>query len=105
MTRADRPTVIHIYQNFILDSTHWHGFQVRHGDIVIATSYKAGTTWMQGICAALVFQAPEPPAPQDDLSPWLDARFAPAAETFALRGLDASALHQNAFTAGWPALQ
>jgi hypothetical protein len=37
----------------------------------------AGTTWLQGICAALVFQAPEPPVPQDELSPWLDALFAP----------------------------
>jgi aryl sulfotransferase len=60
MARADRPTVKHIYPNYILDSTHWHGFQVRDGDIVIATSYKTGTTWMQGICAALVFQASEP---------------------------------------------
>jgi hypothetical protein len=42
MTRATRPTIKHIYQNFILDSTHWHGFQVRDGDIVIATSYKTG---------------------------------------------------------------
>jgi aryl sulfotransferase len=88
MTRAARPTIKHIYQNYILDSTHWNGFQARDGDIVIATSYKTGTTWMQGICAALVFQAPEPPAPQDDLSPWLDARFAPCEETLAaLEGL------------------
>jgi aryl sulfotransferase len=43
---------------------------------------------MQGICAALVFQAPEPPTPQDDLSPWLDSRFAPGEETrAALEGL------------------
>ena len=84
MTPAARPTIKHIYQNYILDSTHWDGFQVRDGDIVIATSYKTGTTWMQGICAALVFQAPELPAAQDDLSPWLDARFAPAEETLAL---------------------
>ena len=84
MTRVDRPAVKHIYQNFILDSTNWDGFKVRDGDIVISTSYKTGTTWMQGICAALVFQAPEPPLPQDDLSPWLDARFAPAEETLAI---------------------
>jgi aryl sulfotransferase len=84
MTSSERPTIKHIYQNFILDSTNWDGFQVRDGDIVVATSYKTGTTWMQGICAALVFQASEPPAAQDDLSPWLDARFAPAEETLAL---------------------
>ena len=32
---------------------------------------------MQGICAALVFQQPQPPIPQDALTPWLDANFAP----------------------------
>jgi aryl sulfotransferase len=83
MTRAEKPTIKHIYQNYILDSTYWNGLQVREGDIVIAISYKTGTPWMQGICAALVFRAPEPPAPQDDLSPWLDARFAPPEETLA----------------------
>src|SRR5215471_1935748 len=80
MTRSARPTIKHIYQNYILDSTNWDGFQVRDGDIVIATSYKTGTSWMQGICAALVFQAPQPPAPQDALSPWVEARFAPVGE-------------------------
>ena len=73
MTPSERPTRNNIYQNYILDSTHWDGFQVRDGDIVIATSYKTGTTWMQGICAALVFQAPEPPAAQDDRT-WLQDR-------------------------------
>ena len=28
MTPADRPTIKHIYQNYILDSTHWDGFKV-----------------------------------------------------------------------------
>lgn len=84
MTQAPRPSIKRIYQNYILDSTYWRGFQARDGDIVIATSYKTGTTWMQGICAALIFQVPEPPAPQDALSPWLDARFAPPEETWAL---------------------
>lgn len=83
MAPGTRPTVKHCYQNGILDSTRWNDFQARDGDIVIATSYKTGTTWMQGICAALVFQAPEPPAPQDHLSPWLEARFAPVEEILA----------------------
>jgi aryl sulfotransferase len=73
-----------VYQNAIMDSTRWEGFAPRDGDIIIATSYKAGTTWMQGICAALVFQQPTPPVPQDELSPWLDAKFAPVEEILAL---------------------
>lgn len=83
MAPGAQPERKHVYQNAILDSTRWEGFQPRDGDIVISTSYKTGTTWMQGICSALVFQAPEPPAPQDHLSPWLEARFAPVEETLA----------------------
>ncbi len=66
-----------VYQSALMDSTRWDHFKPRADDIVITTSYKAGTTWMQGICAALVFQAPKPPVPQDQLTPWLDANFAP----------------------------
>lgn len=75
MDQASKPTVKHVYQNAVMDSTRWEAFVPRDGDIVISTSYKAGTTWMQGICAALVFQAPTPPVPQDELTPWLDAKF------------------------------
>lgn len=71
------PEKIHHYQNALFNSARWDDFQPRNDDIIIATSYKAGTTWMQGICAALVFQQAEPPVPQDQLTPWLDANFAP----------------------------
>jgi aryl sulfotransferase len=77
MTTDTRPQVKHHYQSVVMDSARWEQFQRRPDDIIISTSYKAGTTWLQGICAALVFQTPEPPVPQDDLSPWLDALFAP----------------------------
>ena len=80
MTAASLPQVKHHYQNVVMDSARWEQFRPRADDIVISTSYKAGTTWLQGICAALVFQTPEPPVPQDDLSPWLDALFAPLDE-------------------------
>ncbi|MEQ8953517.1 MAG: sulfotransferase domain-containing protein, partial [Gammaproteobacteria bacterium] len=62
----------------------WNSFQPRSDDIIITTSYKAGTTWMQGICAALVFQQPQPPVPQDQLTPWLDANFGPIEEVVAM---------------------
>jgi hypothetical protein len=60
------------------DSSRWHGFRFRDGDIVISTRRRAGTTWMQMICALLIFQRPEPPIPLWHLSPWLDHTIAPA---------------------------
>jgi aryl sulfotransferase len=50
----------------------WPGFRFRAGDIVISTPRKSGTTWMQMICALLIFQTPDLPAPLWQLSPWLD---------------------------------
>lgn len=50
----------------------WGGFEHRPGDIVISTRSKCGTTWLQMICALLVFQDPDLPAPLTELSPWLD---------------------------------
>jgi hypothetical protein len=54
------------------DSGRWEGFPFRDGDIVISTRSKHGTTWMQMICALLVFRSPELPAPLSELSPWFD---------------------------------
>src|SRR5215469_7466010 len=55
MGEAKRPEVRHIYQNHHLDTTRWDRFQPRRGDIVISTSYKAGTTLTQTIVANLLF--------------------------------------------------
>ncbi|MFQ5416200.1 MAG: sulfotransferase domain-containing protein [Myxococcota bacterium] len=84
MNEASRPQRTRCYQNVIMDGSRWDHFRPREGDIVISTSYKAGTTWLQGICAALVFQEPEPPVAQDELSPWIDALFAPIDEVIKL---------------------
>jgi aryl sulfotransferase len=54
------------------DSGLWLGFRFRPGDIVISTRRKTGTTWMQMICAVLIFQTPELPDTLRQLSPWLD---------------------------------
>lgn len=59
------------------DSARWEGFEFREGDIVISTRSKSGTTWMQMICALLIFGTPDLPAPLGDLSPWLDFRITP----------------------------
>ncbi len=84
MNNKHLPKELHEYRSAIMNSRHWDSFNPRDDDIIITTSYKAGTTWMQGICAALVFQQPQPPVPQDELSPWLDSNFAPLDETLAL---------------------
>ncbi|MGA5305242.1 sulfotransferase domain-containing protein [Nucisporomicrobium flavum] len=65
------------------DSARWDGFPFRQGDIVISTRSKSGTTWAQMICALLVFQDPELPAPLPELSPWLDWLIVPRDEVYA----------------------
>ena len=68
---ATPPELTH-YQSPSEDSGRWIGFRFRPGDIVISTSRKTGTTWVQMICALLIFQTPELPDPLWNLSPWLD---------------------------------
>jgi len=65
------------------DSARWLSFTRRPGDIVISTRSKSGTTWMQMICALLIFQGPALPAPLAELSPWIDWLVLPEDELFA----------------------
>ncbi len=71
------------YQSPDEDSARWLGFPFRDGDIVISTRSKTGTTWVQMICALLIFQTPELPAPLAQLSPWLDHLIEPRDQAFA----------------------
>lgn len=71
------------YRSSEEDSARWLGFRFRPGDIVISTRSKSGTTWIQMICALLVFQTPDLPASLDRLSPWLDWLVRPREEVFA----------------------
>jgi len=71
------------YRSFDEDSARWDGFPFRHGDIVISTRSKSGTTWAQMICALLVFQTPDLPAPLTSMSPWLDWLIIPRDEVLA----------------------
>ncbi len=60
------------YQSADEDSKRWLGFPFRDGDIVISTRSKSGTTWMQMICALLVFGTGDLPGALGELSPWMD---------------------------------
>lgn len=65
------------------DNARWIGFPFREGDIVIATRSKTGTTWVQMICALLIFQTPDLPDSLANLSPWLDWLITSRDEVFA----------------------
>lgn len=62
-----------ILRNHHLDSTRWDALVRRRGDIIVATPYKCGTTWMQTILLHLVFGDTEPRNLYDH-TPWLDFR-------------------------------
>lgn len=68
-----------VYQHAIFDSRRWEAIEHRPGDIVISTSMKAGTTWMQGIVRNLLW--PTGDIPEEGVeSPWIEARFTPIEE-------------------------
>ncbi len=87
MSTASPPTTR--YRDIVSDSARWSGFELRPGDIVVSTPPKAGTTWTQMLCALLVFDGPDFPAPLEQLSPWLDMLTRPVEQVHAL--LDAQA--------------
>ena len=68
------------YRNIVFDNARWNDFRFRDDDIVISTPAKSGTTWMQMMCALLIFQDPILPRRLTELSPWLDILTAPLAE-------------------------
>ena len=71
------PIAKHLYQHFTMDSSRWNFFVPRSDDIVVASTYKAGTTWAQLIVAYLIFGGKKLPAPIFEISPWIDHRIFP----------------------------
>lgn len=61
------------YRSFLFDNARWDGFTFRDDDIVLSIPTKCGTTWMQMICALLIFQTDKLDRPLGLLSPWVDA--------------------------------
>ena len=74
---SDLPQLTRSYQNHHIDGPRWQAFEPRPDDIVIATSYKSGTTWTQAIVAHLLFPDQDFPKAVWQMSPWLDFRSAP----------------------------
>ncbi len=81
--RADRPERLHDYTSPMMDSRRWAGFKPRDDDIVVCTSYKAGTTWTQMICALLVLQKTDLGRPLTEISPWVDIQADPIEDVLA----------------------
>lgn len=71
MGRPDTPEIRHAYEHHHLAASRWHNFEVRDGDVIVSTSYKAGTTWMQTILGNIIFHETGMPGTINELSPWL----------------------------------
>lgn len=68
------------YRSVTADSARWDGIVFREGDIVISAPIKCGVTWVQMICALLIFRRRTFPTTLDLISPWLDMLTRPLAE-------------------------
>jgi aryl sulfotransferase len=77
MSGSSKPEIRHSYEHHHLNASRWNDFEVRPTDVVISTSYKAGTTFMQTVVGNIIFHEEGPPASINDLSPWLDMRVFP----------------------------
>ena len=71
------------YRDLIADSARWEGFPFRADDIIINTPSKSGTTWMQTLCAMLVFDSVEFGRPLTEISPSLEMQINNRAEVIA----------------------
>ncbi|GIH09255.1 glycolipid sulfotransferase [Rhizocola hellebori] len=65
------------------DSALWNGFPFRDDDVVISPPAKCGTSWMQMLCALLVFNSTRFTRRLTEISPWLDNITYDFAETLA----------------------
>ena len=99
------PARVH-YRSMISDSARWEGFEFRPDDIIISTPAKCGTTWMQMICALLVFQTPTFDRSLDLISPWLEMLTRDRdVGSRRSRGADAPAVHQEPHAVRRPAVR
>ena len=87
--RKDLPKPTRVYQNHHLDSARWDRFEPRPGDVIVTTSYKAGTTFTQSILLQLLHGEQDPVPELGEVSPWIDARFEPVPLDQVYAGIEA----------------
>ena len=81
--QVDLPERLYCYKGILNDGSRWDHFTARPDDVFVCTLGKNGTTWMQAICALLIFQKPELDFNPGVRSPWLDVTFVPIEEIIA----------------------
>jgi aryl sulfotransferase len=74
---ARLPQATRRYDHRFFDSERWRGFRPRADDVFVCTAYKAGTTWMQMICALLILGTPRLDRPLGRISPWIERETLP----------------------------
>jgi aryl sulfotransferase len=67
-------------QNVVMDSTCWDRFEVREGDVYVATFGKCGSTWTEQIVTQLLFDG-EPGIEPLRRAGWPEFRLGPPEET------------------------
>ena len=72
------------YKGPITDPVRWQTLQRRPGDIFICAPAKSGTTWVQAICAMLIFGTAELEVAPAKISPWFDSNLVPASDVSAM---------------------
>ena len=76
--RSPRPPArLHEYNGPTSRGARWNSFRPRAGDIILSAPPKCGMTWMQTICAMLIFNNAHIDVEPARLSPWLDSNFEP----------------------------
>lgn len=80
MNASDRPERTQTYKHMLTDTDRWESYLKRDDDIFVCTLGKNGTTWMQAICALLIFQKPELDFNPAERSPWFDVTLEPLEE-------------------------
>ena len=63
------------YASRLTDNRIWDRFELRNGDVIVATPPKCGTTWAQALVLSVIFGKPGMDKVMDDLSIWLDPGF------------------------------
>ena len=75
MTIGSPPETSTTYVSRMTDSRIWDRFVLRHGDVIVATPPKCGTTWTQALVLSLLFGKPGMDQAMGELSIWLDPGF------------------------------